>query len=411
MRTICKYFAKAGRILFVMYLVIAATLLTNCSNSNKEGSGEVVVVNTAEWKISSTVRPTSTASTIILSGKEGTSWYATIVEGDSWCSFKYKDFSGNYTSTEGVLQDELNTLHIYYKPNDSSAQRVALLKFNFEGEEEQIFTLTQYGADQTNLPEFGYWAELPAMKTNDAYVYATHSAMINNKPYRNYSLCFDKKNKAALWVAYPLHAVYLGGTGRTNAWAFDPSPDIPDAVQPDCVGRSYAGDYDRGHQLPSADRLASSELNAQTFYMTNMTPQLNRLNQDMWGKLEGKVRANRCADTLYVVTGAWFGSNPSTTTDGAGNTVSVPKNYFKVLLRTRNGNTGKAVTELSADELMAIGFWVEHKSYGNIEVPTSICTTVADIESKTGFKFFSTLSNEVATAVKQQNNPMLWGIK
>lgn len=52
-----------------------------------------------------------------------------------------------------------------------------------------------------------------------------------------------------------------------------------------------------------------------------MTPQLDRLNQDMWAKLESKVRANRCSDTLYVVTGAYFGSGATTTTDGAGNVV------------------------------------------------------------------------------------------
>ena len=53
-------------------------------------------------------------------------------------------------------------------------------------------------------------------------------------------------------------------------------------------------------------------MNAQTFYMSNMTPQLNRLNQDMWAKLETKVRANNCSDTLYVVTGAYFGAGATT---------------------------------------------------------------------------------------------------
>ena len=65
-----------------------------------------------------------------------------------------------------------------------------------------------------------------------------------------------------------------------------------------------------------------------------MTPQLNRLNQDMWANLETKVRQNSCSDTLYVVTGAYFG-NSNTTTDGAGKTVALPSTSFKVLLRTR----------------------------------------------------------------------------
>ena len=147
-------------------------------------------------------------------------------------------------------------------------------------------------------------------------------------------------------------------------------------------------------------------MNAQTFYMSNMTPQLNRLNQDMWAKLETKVRANNCSDTLYVVTGAYFGAGATTTTDGAKNTVPVPTNYFKVLLRTKSGKTGKNIKDCSDSELISIGFWVDHKSYGNIEPPKSICTSVADIESKTGFTFFP----QVSSSVKQQNNPSQWGI-
>ena len=140
--------------------------------------------------------------------------------------------------------------------------------------------------------------------------------------------------------------------------------------------------------------------------MSNMTPQLNRLNQDMWAKLETKVRANNCSDTLYVVTGAYFGAGTTTTTDGARNTVPVPTNYFKVLLRTKSGKTGKNIKDCSDSELISIGFWVDHKSYGNIEPPKSICTSVADIEKMTGFTFFPQVSN----SVKQQNNPTQWGI-
>lgn len=88
-----------------------------------------------------------------------------------------------------------------------------------------------------------------------------------------------------------------------------------------------------------------------------------------------------------------------------GNIVSLPSNYYKVLLRTKSGSTGKAIKDCSADELISIGFWVEHKSYGQ-DIPRSICTKVADIEAKTGFTFFP----QVSASVKQQNNPTQWGI-
>ena len=60
-----------------------------------------------------------------------------------------------------------------------------------------------------------------------------------------------------------------------------------------------------GHQIPSADRTTSNIANSQTFYFTNMTPQLSVLNGQMWANLEGQVRTWMAAsDTLYVVTGA-----------------------------------------------------------------------------------------------------------
>jgi len=257
----------------------------------------------------------------------------------------------------------------------------------------------------TQTPSFSIYTETPLLKQNDDYQYVTHYTSLNNKSVRNYSLCFDTSKKAALWVAYPIHASYFGSFDRTNEWAFDPI--IGNYFQANCVSRSYGGPYDRGHQLPSADRLANREMNVQTFYMSNMTPQLDNLNQDMWAELEIKVRTYNCSDTLYVVTGAYFDeSSTAATTDGSGNPVPLPTHYYKVLLRTISGSTGKSIAQCSANELKSIGFWVEHKSYGNINPPRSICTSVADIEAKTGIKFFPLISE----SVKQQNNPTQWGL-
>lgn len=387
----------------MMKAVLLTALIFCLGACDKDDSEVTRQPNEAYWKISSTVSYAEGSSAIIITGTPGTKWNAEITEGTSWCSFSSKDFVSS-TAKTGTVAEGLNVLYVYYKVNAGKDQRQAKISFNFGGEAVQTFDLVQFAQSQQNLPYFNLWPEMPDRKDNANYQYATHYASLNNKTARNYSICFDKTKKAALWVAYPLHTAYLGSGGRTDAWAFDPI--IPSNFQADCVNRSYKGNYDRGHQLPSADRLATNELNAQTFYMSNMTPQLDRLNQDMWAKLEVQVRANKCSDTLYVVTGAYFGAGAGSTADGAGNPVPVPTNYFKVLLRTKSGSTGKAIKDCSDSELISIGFWVDQKSYGNIAPPRSICTTVADIESKTGFKFFPQVSN----TVKQQNTPNQWGI-
>ena len=184
---------------------------------------------------------------------------------------------------------------------------------------------------------------------------------MNLKTVRNYSLCFDKKLRVAHWVAYPLHASYIGSLDRSEAWA--PDPKIPQQYQPALwLGGYQNGNvYNRGHQIPSKDRTTVEEMNKQTFYASNMTPQRGQFNQNMWAALEAKVRSYVCPDTLYVVTGCYFANLDESTKDKAGNVCPVPTNYFKVLLRTRDGATGKRIADCKASELKAIGFWVANE--------------------------------------------------
>ena len=401
-----KYYASVFKSLI---LAVLAFVVVACGDDkpDTEPAGE----NEAYWNLSSTVSSSSGSSALIIDGTVGTNWYARIPDGSTWCSFKYNDYSGRYTAAEGAVKDGLNVLYVYYKANDGEEQRSVELKFNFEGQAEQTFDLVQVAKLQNNTPHFDTWAELPAYKENVNYEYVTHYAALNNRTARNYSLCFDKTKKVALWVAYPLHSVYIGSLARPkkpDPWTFDPL--IPEEYQANLKLGSYAGNYDRGHQIPNADRTSVREMQYQTFYDSNATPQLNNLNQKMWANLETKVRGYSCPDTLYVVTGAFFGPNAGSTTDKAGNVTPIPTNYYKVLLRSRSGSTGKAVSTLSADDLMAIGFWVDQKDYGAIQPPKSICMSVEEIEGKTGFKFFPNLNSNAAATVKKQNSPSQWGI-
>lgn len=73
------------------------------------------------------------------------------------------------------------------------------------------------------------------------------------------------------------------------------------------MGGTFATTYNRGHQLPNADRKVSSLANKQVYYYSNMTPQIASFNSPIWAALEGNVRTKWiCSDTLYVVTGLPF---------------------------------------------------------------------------------------------------------
>lgn len=388
-----------------LYFILCFILTLSSCSDNSEGD-QPVLPGQVSWKTTSSVTAEAGVATLSISGAVGIKWTAEITAGTDWSSFVHNDFTGNGTTVQGEVKDGINVLYLYYTANTDTEGRTAIISFTFDGEKEpHTLSLKQVAIGQSVLPDFkGGYVEIPIYKQDANYVYATHYVKLGNKNVRNYSLCFDKAKKAALWVAYPLHKAYTNGdAGRVDEWNFDPL--FESSFQPELF-RSYKGSYDRGHQIPSADRQATDEMNRQTFYFSNMTPQLNRLNQDMWGKLEDKVRTYNCEDTLYIVTGAYFANTSTTTYDGGGNLVPVPTNYFKVLLRTKSGKTGKYVRDCTASELKTIGFWVEHKSYGNVQPPRSICTSVADIEQKTGFTFFPTIPDEV----KQDYNPTDWNI-
>ena len=238
------------------------------------------------------------------------------------------------------------------------------------------------GSGNADLSATG-WLELPALDNPNLGYYAHHFKM-NGKTYRNYSFGWSQKDRVALWVAYPLCKLYTNGSaGRTNAWALDPLLG-EDSAAP--FG-GYAGDYARGHQLPSADRQCCYEANAQTFYGTNMTPQLNAHNEKIWADLEGKVRGYaNTSDTTYVVTGVMVSASSEIQRDSYGNKVTVPDAYFKAVLKYSKSSTLGAWN--------AAAFYLEHRAYsGSVSKEHSM--SIDELEEMTGIDFFVNLPAKI----------------
>ncbi len=158
---------------------------------------------------------------------------------------------------------------------------------------------------------------------------------------RNYTMLYDKVKKMAYWVAYPLHSSYLGNAKRTDDWQYDPA--IAMEFQPTLFKGFGTSGYDRGHQLPSADRNFNNAQNKTTFYFSNMTAQVSKLNQGVWANLENKVRTwTAQCDTLYVVTGAMPNTKSNTAIeyiiDNKNIEIARPKYYFKALAMKKGKN-------------------------------------------------------------------------
>ncbi len=256
------------------------------------------------------------------------------------------------------------------------------------------------------------WAELPAMKRQGDEIYIT-THHIGDK--RNYTVCYSSEHHAPLWVAAPVHRAYKGDVKRVDNYDFDPT--LPVNVQT-YLARSY-GDYTRGHMLGSAERTASREMNNQTFYSTNIAPQLREgFNErgGAWNNLEYFVDRQVCADTLYVVTGAIY--EPFTDSDGAliesrttrnkndNKQIGVPTAYYKALLRTRSGRTGRSVEECKASELKCAAFIVGHRSASGRKPSADDMISIKELERLTGIDFFA----NVPHAPEREANASDWGL-
>lgn len=358
------------------------------------------------------IKGSSKNCAVVLRAQQGISYTVTVQSEDNWARF-----ANGSGILEGVMETNDKVVYIYFDQNDSGTSREASVLVEFADDKAFSLSFQQHSYDSSIALDRS-WAELPVCKADDGYIYNTHYGQMGVKSNaRNYTYCFDPSLRASLWVAYPLHSSYTTGSGNRNNSSFGYDPNVSTSYQANLGAGSYNGWYDRGHQLPAADRKCSQQMMDQTFYATNMTPQQANFNQKKWGALEGKVRNMICSDTLYVVTGAYFeGAHHSSiysyTYDKSGNMCPTPTHYFKALLRTKKGNTGKRIDEISdASQLRAIAFWLEHANTGDqTDITSADCISIAELEELTGITFFPMLNDDIEQEVKRVKTPSEWGI-
>ena len=341
--------------------------------------------------------------TLTTSGDTRYDWTACIVEGYEWASFSD---SVEQITKKGKVG---TTAKIYLSKNETTVSRSATVHIRFSDDYTVILKFEQLGMSE-NAAYDRAWAEQPAMTYGEELIHKTYYTTLSNGNYvRNYSICYDTDKLVSRWVAYPLHSCYVNPSlSRTNAWSFDPA--LPENIQQNIVSGGYNDggnkQLDRGHMLPSASRYSTYETNAQTFYATNMMPQNSTFNQGVWGQLEGQVRKAICADTLYVVVGTLFEDGRTFTS--RGRTIARPSHCYKLLLRTKNGNTKKSISQITdASEIKAIGFLFENEASATTNIK-SAAVSIAEIEKRAGVTFFRNLDKSIAEQVKSQKNISDW---
>ena len=261
------------------------------------------------------------------------------------------------------------------------------------------------------------WPELPAQRDLDRNgvddlnpdYYYSHTFRADAQSIRNFSSCYSRGMLHPVWVAAPMHSCYKGSSGRNDSYRND--PQIPFDQSPKFTG------FTRGHMIGSSDRTVSVATNKQVFFYSNIGAQLQtgfNTGGGAWNNLEEKVDTYWCSDTLYQVVGCIF----QTFTDRYGHTeyaargtnsvgsFQIPTAWYKALLRTKSGQSGKKVADCSADELQCVAFILGHYGNAKHKPSTQDMYSIAELEALTGLNFFVNVPN----APKSSYDKADWGL-
>jgi endonuclease G len=200
--------------------------------------------------------------------------------------------------------------------------------------------------------------------------------------HTGYSLLYNEAHEQANWVAYELTKEETNKLyERTNK--FMPDPLIKTGSAED---RDYQGyGYDRGHLAPASDMGYSSITMAESFYYSNMSPQVPSFNRGIWKKLESLVRTWAIENNnIYVVTGPILTKGLETI---GPDKVSVPKYFYKVIL------------DYTEPGIKGIGFILPND--GSKENLENFALSIDSVESATGIDFFNLLENRQENEIEK----------
>ena len=229
--------------------------------------------------------------------------------------------------------------------------------------------------------------------TTSAFAKGISHTCSNDKTinHKYYDLCYNFKYKLSKWTSYTLTDQMLKGkTLRTNN--FKPDPHLANAELPATSNDYKYSGYDRGHLVPAGDMKVNLKAMNESFYMTNMAPQLPSFNRGVWKKLENQVRRIAKEEKIiHIVTGPIFNFKKHPTKDKK---LSIPKQFYKIIY-IEHKKFPKMIAFLLNNE----------KSGRHID---EFIVTVDVIEKLTGIDFFHNLNSKLEANLESAVEQLTW---
>lgn len=209
-----------------------------------------------------------------------------------------------------------------------------------------------------------------------------------------YVLSYNADKNVANWVSWNLNKKWYGKAKRWKG-SFFKDPLLPSGVYKVKHSDYTNSGYNRGHMVRSEERTKTVTDNKSTFYLTNVLPQTEDLNQRLWLDLEYYCES-LCKDSakeLYVIAGGVFHSG-----DRIDGVVSIPDSCFKIIVVLEKG---EGLSDVNANtEVIAVmmpnkdgltNFNWEHYT-----------TSIDRIEQSTGYDFLIKIDEEVQRVIESK---------
>lgn len=205
---------------------------------------------------------------------------------------------------------------------------------------------------------------------------------------------YDDQNGEPNWVSWDLTAEDIGPAKRTPTFHAD--SELPASFHHIKSADYKQSGFDRGHMCPSADRSDDATDNAEVFAMSNIIPQSKDNNEGVWEKLERDCRtwAEQGNELLIICGPAGFNGTHLNGYDP----VMVPSHTWKIIVEVPNGQ-GPVLSRISTSTRV-IAVDIPNTDGVRDDPWTKYLVSVNQLETLTGYHFFTALSPDVSAVLK-----------
>lgn len=188
--------------------------------------------------------------------------------------------------------------------------------------------------------------------------------------HKNYAIIHSCSAKAPVAVFEHLTQAAMSGPA-TRKDDFRPDPQVTPNCSADLADyATVASTHDRGHMSPAKNNTINPEIMSESFFLSNMVPQVANNNRGIWKQLEMQERqwATAPGTDFYIISGGVYDAGHTKTGKGLG----IPTRLYKIIIEK---NSKKVMAYLMPNASLPVADLPKYQ------------TTVAAVEKATGFKF------------------------